>query len=535
MSKMAEVETRPLLGASVVESEAPRKAAASAELMQAKDATETMARTELMQAKDATETMGQYSAADYGWSYVDKAEPAAGSCATAADDESPKEPFEGFKYTDQWRASGSGFLEDKQDRELLGAAALCGLCGVVAIGLVVAGSLVLAWPQYAGTAGTSLPGMIVLGVGSTLVLSTLACACALCVMACARGGSTGGGSPRRARFELKRLNDAFEREVEAYDNLRFNVGANSKAFQAKREAEDKAKQSLKRERADKGDTLIKEDLDKGLSTSEVQNRRRPSVFKIVFDGDIMVSSIDELRDEVSIVLAAGSKHDTVCLVLTSPGGAVTMYGLAAAQLARVRKAGMQLVVCVDSVAASGGYLMATMANRIVAAPFALVGSIGVISIVPNVHKLLEKHDVNTYVFTAGKYKRTVDVIGEVTEAGKAKVVEELEEIHKVFKEHIVINRPSLRPTIDEVATGEAWLAIEGRKKGLVDEIMTSDEFLLAKARTHDIINVEPKKARRFPGADLLEQLARGAFGATPASAAAAAAAAAAMRPETMMV
>ncbi|GBG25316.1 Lipase, putative [Hondaea fermentalgiana] len=296
-------------------------------------------------------------------------------------------------------------------------------------------------------------------------------------------------------------------EIDAYDGLRFYVGDKNKAFREKSKKERSRNQERRKEVQTKEDKVVEADLEKGLTTTAVQNRRRPTVFKIVFDGDIYVSTIDILRDQISMCLVMGSRHDTVCVVVSSGGGAVTMYGLAAAQLARVRKRGMRLVVCVDSIAASGGYMMAAMADEIHASPFALVGSIGVISIVPNVQKLLEKHDIATYVFTAGKYKRTVDVVGEVTEAAKLKMLEELEEIHQVFKDHIVANRPALCDTIDEVATGEAWLAIEGKKKGLVDILQTSDEFLLALAPSHDLIEIKDRPIKKFPD-NLVESAAK---------------------------
>ncbi|CAK8989637.1 Probable protease SohB [Durusdinium trenchii] len=378
----------------------------------------------------------------------------------------------------------------------------CLCCCMLSAVTIVVGAFLFAYDNYRDKNGVEIAGAVVLAVG-VVMISIAFCLCfATCCYTCAKGGRPFDNSPYSTKdWTLKRLNDQFDREVDVFDDLRYDVGFGSSAFREKRKKERLERAKKKKDNIGLIESELQKDLEAGLSTRKIQNKRRPALFKIVFDGDIYVSTIDTLRDQISICLAAGTKNDTICVVLTSGGGAVTMYGLAAAQLGRVRKAGFNLVVCVDSIAASGGYLMAAMSQRICASPFALVGSIGVISIVPNVQKLLEKHNINTHVFTAGKFKRTVDVVGEVTDEGKRKMIEELEEIHQVFKDHIVVNRPALKDTIDEVATGEAWLAIEGKKKGLVDDIMTSDEFIAKAAKTHDVILLKPKPKRRTIFAD----------------------------------
>ena len=168
---------------------------------------------------------------------------------------------------------------------------------------------------------------------------------------------------------------------------------------------------------------------------------------------------------------------------------MTAYGAAASHLVRIRKAGVRLTACVDAVAASGGYMMAAVADEICAAPFAIVGSIGVVTYIPNVQRFLNKHDIDAYLMTAGKHKRTIDVIGEVTEEGKQKLTEELEDIHTVFKDHVALARPQLRDRINEVATGEHWLAVQAKERGLVDKIMTCDEFLESQAGAFEIIEI----------------------------------------------
>jgi serine protease SohB len=167
---------------------------------------------------------------------------------------------------------------------------------------------------------------------------------------------------------------------------------------------------------------------------------------------------------------------------------VHSYGLAASQLTRIRNKGIPLTAVVDMVAASGGYLMAAVANRVLAAPFALVGSIGVVAQIPNVHRLLKKNDIDVEVLTAGKYKRTMTVLGENTDEAREKFVAELEDVHALFQEFVADNRPGL--DLDTVATGEAWYGKRALALGLVDELATSDEYLMSLCEEHDVYSVE---------------------------------------------
>jgi serine protease SohB len=214
-------------------------------------------------------------------------------------------------------------------------------------------------------------------------------------------------------------------------------------------------------------------------------RRR--VFAIDFDGDLQASNVTQLRNEVTAVLTVARDGDHVLVRIESPGGMVHGYGLAASQLERIRARGIRLVAAIDKVAASGGYLMASVADHIIAAPFALVGSIGVVAQIPNVHRLLKKHDVDVEVLTAGKYKRTLTIFGENTEQGRAKFVEELEDVHLLFQEFVRANRPQV--SIDEIATGEAWYGRRALDHHLVDELTTSDAYLLRNCEDADVFEV----------------------------------------------
>lgn len=217
------------------------------------------------------------------------------------------------------------------------------------------------------------------------------------------------------------------------------------------------------------------------------------VFVLEFRGDLRASAVEALREEVSALLAARREGDRALLRLESPGGAVPAYGLAASQLARLREAGVPLTVCIDQVAASGGYMMACVADEIVAAPFAVVGSIGVVAQLPNFHRLLQRHDVDYEMLTAGEFKRTLSLFGENTDAGRAKLQQEIDEVHTLFKDHIRRHRPGL--DLDRVATGEYWLGERALELGLVDAVGTSDDRLLALSHEADLLALHYRRPR----------------------------------------
>lgn len=222
--------------------------------------------------------------------------------------------------------------------------------------------------------------------------------------------------------------------------------------------------------------------------------KRDKVFVLNFHGDIKASALESLRHEVTAVLELASPQDEIVVKLESGGGMVHAYGLAASQLTRIREAGVPLTVCVDKVAASGGYMMACIADRMLAAPFAMLGSIGVVAQLPNFHKVLRKHDIDYEMLTAGEYKRTLTLFGENTEKGREKFQEDLENIHRLFKQFVARYRPVLN--IDEVATGEVWFGSEALEKALADELKTSDEYISQRIRQADVFEVHfqrPKK------------------------------------------
>ncbi len=210
---------------------------------------------------------------------------------------------------------------------------------------------------------------------------------------------------------------------------------------------------------------------------------RPRLFVLDFHGDLEASRVSALREEISALLQVARPQDSVLLRLESPGGVVHGYGLAASQLSRIRERGLHLTVAVDKVAASGGYLMACVAQEIIAAPFAILGSIGVVAQIPNFNRLLREKHIDFELHTAGEYKRTLTLFGENTDAGRAKFQEELDQTHTLFKSFVAANRPQL--SLERVATGEHWYGTQALELKLIDAIRTSDDWLLEKVKEAD--------------------------------------------------
>jgi serine protease SohB len=231
---------------------------------------------------------------------------------------------------------------------------------------------------------------------------------------------------------------------------------------------------------------------------------RPRSFVVDFRGDLKASAVPSLREEVTAILDVATEDDEVIVRLENHGGVVHEHGLAASQLARIRERDIPLTVCVDKVAASGGYLMACVATKIYVAPFAILGSIGVIAQIPNFNRLLDSHGVDFEQVTAGKHKRTVTMFGENTDEDRAKLKEELEDVHALFKEAVAKSRPDL--DLEKVATGEHWYGTRALDLGLADEVLTSDELLGARVADRDIYAVsykikQPLQKRLLGGID----------------------------------
>lgn len=282
------------------------------------------------------------------------------------------------------------------------------------------------------------------------------------------------------RLEVKNLNERYEQMAEILNADLLSEEA-FKKLGKQRKAEEKAKRKAEK---------------------RSEPPQRPRVFTLNFHGDLAAHAVDSLREEISALLQVARDQDEVLLRLESEGGMVHAYGLAASQLQRIRERKLKLTVAIDKVAASGGYMMACVADRILAAPFAIVGSIGVVAQLPNFHRVLKKHEIDFELHTAGEFKRTLTLFGENTDAGRAKFQEELESTHVLFKSFVSGNRPVL--DIDRVATGEHWYGSQALDLKLVDKLQTSDDYLLERKADADLWELAFR--RRHP---LSERLAQG--------------------------
>ncbi|WP_404474742.1 protease SohB [Vreelandella venusta] len=238
-----------------------------------------------------------------------------------------------------------------------------------------------------------------------------------------------------------------------------------------------------------------EDKARHKAVKGVKPAQQPSsrAWVLDFHGDLKASQTEHFAQEISAVIKVASAEDEVIVRLESAGGVVHGYGLAASQLDRLRDAGLTTTVCIDKVAASGGYMMACTAHHIMAAPFAVIGSIGVVAQVPNIHRLLKRHDIDVELLTAGKYKRTLTVLGENTQEGREKFIDDLENTHQLFKDYVSQHRPAM--DIDKLATGEIWYGSEALEQQLVDSVGTSEAYLVERMAEADVyqVRLEPPK------------------------------------------
>lgn len=273
------------------------------------------------------------------------------------------------------------------------------------------------------------------------------------------------------RLEVKHINERLKDMAEVL-NLDLMSEAEHKVAEKKRKADAKAQKK---------------------AAKQAEEPVKPRLFVLDFDGDIEASQVGALREEISALLQVARPDDAVLVRLESGGGIVHSYGLAASQLKRIRDRGFRLIVAIDKVAASGGYMMACVADEIVAAPFAVIGSIGVVAQMPNFHRLLDKHQVDVELHTAGEYKRTLTMFGENTDAARAKFKQELEEIHSLFKAFVSDNRKNL--AIEKVATGEHWYGTQAQELGLVDRLQTSDDLLLDAVKEREVYELRYRVKR----------------------------------------
>lgn len=286
------------------------------------------------------------------------------------------------------------------------------------------------------------------------------------------------------RLEITNLSEQFqdvEDELQLHlvseDEAKLLEKEQHKAEKKKHKAELKALKKAHKEKA--------KDKDKeAAKTDDLESR----LFVLDFTAGIDAKEVASLREEITAILFVANERDEVLVRLESGGGVVHGYGLASSQLERLKQANIKLTIAVDKVAASGGYMMACIADHIIAAPFAIVGSIGVVAQIPNFNRLLKKNNVDVEQLTAGEFKRTLTMFGENDDAGREKFQQELEETHVLFKDFVSAHRPGM--DIEKIATGEHWFGTHAHERGLVDTLQTSDDYLLKANKSQTIYIVK---------------------------------------------
>ena len=277
----------------------------------------------------------------------------------------------------------------------------------------------------------------------------------------------------KERLEVKKVNDKYRLYAQAIEE----------SILPKEIVKQKRKDEKQQEKAKKKE-----------AKTQTEEDSESRVFVLTFNGDLKASAVPSFSEEITALLTVVKPEDEVLVRLYSAGGLVHAYGLAASQLLRIRDKGIPLTISIDKVAASGGYMMACVANKIIAAPFAVVGSIGVIAQIPNFNRLLKKHDIDFEMITAGKYKRTLTVFGENTEEAREKFRQEIDETHSLFQDFISENRPQVN--LEKVATGEHWYGTKALELNLVDSLITCDDYLMQLSEEKSIYEIKhsPKKS-----------------------------------------
>jgi len=314
-------------------------------------------------------------------------------------------------------------------------------------------------------------------------VATIVVAIIIVLGAIVASGSRQKKTGKKGTIKVTSLNEHFD---EIRETLRDSILDKDQLKRIDKEEKKAEKLELKQTKANEKKKQ-KDDKTEDIDSNPDANRKKRS-YVLNFTGDIAAEAVTSLREEITAVLTLAEQLDEVILRLESPGGMVHAYGLASSQLLRIKNAGIPLTICVDKVAASGGYMMACLADRLVSAPFAIIGSIGVLVQLPNFHRILKKNDIDFEIISAGEFKRTLTTFGEITKKGKAKVQEDVETIHGIFKNWVKDHRPSV--DIDKISTGETWVGMQAKERYMVDEIKTSDECILAACETADVFEVE---------------------------------------------
>ncbi len=319
-----------------------------------------------------------------------------------------------------------------------------------------------------------------------LKVMTFVVAILIVVFAIAALGMRGKKSSPEGRLEITHLNEQLDDLKEALSMSLLDDSAHKLAMKDKK-AEEKAEKKANKAAAKKAKK------QRGDGETVVANEKKKRVYVLDFDGDIRASEVEKMRREITAILTTVTSEDEVVVRLESGGGMVTSYGLAASQLDRIKQHDVPLTICVDKIAASGGYMMACVADKLIAAPFAVLGSIGVVAQIPNFNRLLKQFNIDFEMLTAGKFKRTLTMFGENTDEGREKFLEDIEKIHGQFKGYVEERRPQL--DIETVATGEIWSGQDALDNKLADELLTSDAYLMKACDDSDVMLVKYKKKK----------------------------------------
>lgn len=327
----------------------------------------------------------------------------------------------------------------------------------------------------------------------TLVIAIVVVIMAI-VAAASRSRDSGAGHSG-GHIEIKKFNERLEDMADAL-SMSLLEPAQQKVAEKEKKAADKEEKKAAKAAAKKARK------QRGSGETIVPDNTRSRLYVMDFNGDIRASEVEKLRREITAVLTTATSDDEIMVRLESGGGMVTSYGLAASQLDRIRDKKIPLTICVDKVAASGGYMMACVADKLVAAPFAVLGSIGVVAQIPNFHRLLKELNIDFEMLTAGKYKRTLTIFGENTDEGRQKFIEDIERIHGQFKHYVSERRPQL--DIEQVATGEIWSGQDTLDMNLADQLSTSDQYMIDACEERDVLLLSYKEKKK-----LLDRLSLG--------------------------
>ena len=194
-------------------------------------------------------------------------------------------------------------------------------------------------------------------------------------------------------------------------------------------------------------------------------------------GDLKYETINHLLEEAFSV----EKAPGIILHIESPGGFPYDCYEVTRKIAKLKTQypEKKVIAQVGSLAASGGYYIASAADKIYASEASTIGSIGVIMTYLQYNRFLEKHDVIPQVHQAGKDKVAVHPLKELTEDALSDLQDNLNQHHQIFIDTVKIGRgDALNQTSEPLFTGKVWLGNKALELGLIDKIGLFDEMLI---------------------------------------------------------